>query len=229
MDIVYPLGTGSTWNNNELRYSLRSLKHMEHDRVFIVGECPDWAVNVCHIPAEDPYEDQPQLNVQHKLRTLLSTDVSDDFILMNDDFFILRDMKPQYEYRGPLADTVSKNYASGSYHDAIKNAHAMYPDGLDYSLHTPFVYNKDKLRQALDAVQDKNIVLRSVYGNMHEVGGFHATDVKIYGADQFLSYWNVMGFEGIDCISISDSLGLSIDFREWIANYYPGPGVYELS
>ena len=41
MDIVYILGNGSKFNNEEIRYSLRSLeKFVNFDRVFIVGECP---------------------------------------------------------------------------------------------------------------------------------------------------------------------------------------------
>ena len=40
MDVVYILGKGSVWKDNEIRYSLRSIeKHLTgFDRVFIVGQ-----------------------------------------------------------------------------------------------------------------------------------------------------------------------------------------------
>ena len=44
MDILYVVGTGSKWDNNELRYSLRSIDKygINIDRVFIVGTKPDF-------------------------------------------------------------------------------------------------------------------------------------------------------------------------------------------
>ena len=54
ISVVYPLGTGSKWQNNELRYSLRSLSKISGiGDVFIVGEKPDWVRNVIHIPCKD--------------------------------------------------------------------------------------------------------------------------------------------------------------------------------
>lgn len=44
MDIIYSIGSGSTWDNNELRYSLRSLDMYgkSYDRVFVVGNIPEF-------------------------------------------------------------------------------------------------------------------------------------------------------------------------------------------
>lgn len=228
MDVVYILGTGSKWNDNELRYSLRSLQYIEHNRVFIVGECPDWAVNVCHVPASDIYGDQKQRNAIYKLQTAISTNLSDDFILMNDDFFVLRPMAPGCQHRQTLAEAL-KGDASGPFREALENTHAMFPDGLDYSLHTPFVYNKAKLAEAIDACGDKMMLLRSVYGNLHKVGGERMDDVKLHCAGSFALYWDVTGFDDLNCISTSDGAVLSDRFQEWVMAKYPEPSIYELS
>ena len=56
-DILYILGRGSKHDDKELRLSLRCLENNADgfDRVFIVGNCPDWVQNVVHIPAEDTW------------------------------------------------------------------------------------------------------------------------------------------------------------------------------
>lgn len=57
MDILYVVGRGSTWNNNELKYSLRSIAKngINVDRVFIVGYIPDFInrEEVICLPFED--------------------------------------------------------------------------------------------------------------------------------------------------------------------------------
>jgi hypothetical protein len=61
IDVVYPLGTGSVWQDNELRYSLRSLEKNFPDlgRVYVVGHKPDWLGNVEHIPFGDSQSPNP--------------------------------------------------------------------------------------------------------------------------------------------------------------------------
>ena len=58
MDIVYPIK--KTIKNEDLRYSLRSLCNIEHNKVFIIGELPDWvSEEVYYIPVQqnlDRYE-----------------------------------------------------------------------------------------------------------------------------------------------------------------------------
>lgn len=63
MDILYVIGRGSTWNNNELRYSLRSIAKygVNVDRVFIVGYIPSF-INTKEVICL-PFEDQ--MSVKH--------------------------------------------------------------------------------------------------------------------------------------------------------------------
>lgn len=90
MDVVYVIGTGSKWDNNELRYSLRSIEKYGHnvDRVIIVGYCPDWVNRdiVEYIPAEDETK-VPAINVFRKISKVWGK-VSGHFLLFNDDIFL---------------------------------------------------------------------------------------------------------------------------------------------
>jgi len=92
IDIVYPLGKGSPWGDNELRYSLRSMeKHLMHWRdVYLIGEKPEWIRNVIHVPMEDKFH--KQRNIMEKiLRACNMPEVSDPFLFANDDHFLLNE------------------------------------------------------------------------------------------------------------------------------------------
>lgn len=92
MDLLYVLGTGSKHNNVELRYSLRSIeKHCTgYDRIFLVGERPDWIKNVEYYYCPD------DLGCSHKnmfkkiLFACHNTDIAEEFVLQADDHFYLR-------------------------------------------------------------------------------------------------------------------------------------------
>src|SRR5690554_930418 len=92
IDIVYFLRVDDKNNSEELRYSLRSLKHIPHGNVFIVGEMPEWVTNVTHINVQQT--GTKNQNVTTGLRKAIRSElISDDFILMNDDFFFMKDIE----------------------------------------------------------------------------------------------------------------------------------------
>lgn len=106
MDAVYVLGTGSPRNNLELLFSLRSLQlHMKDLRkVFVIGERPPWIENIIHIPFPDRNDDGWK-NIHEKiLEACKLPTLSEDFLLMNDDFMMLKDFNgsdyPFYAKKG---------------------------------------------------------------------------------------------------------------------------------
>ena len=88
MDVVYTLR--NTDECEEIIYSLRSLKNLPHDKVFIVGGCPK-NINkekVIYIPTLQ--NNSKYKNTTNNLKiACLDNRLSSDFILMNDDFFIM--------------------------------------------------------------------------------------------------------------------------------------------
>ncbi len=94
IDILYPIGKGSVMNNDELRYSLRSVeKHLKNFRnVYIIGQKPDFLKDVVHIPHED-IDRSKETNIYKKiLRGCQDETISDQFLFMNDDHFFLEDI-----------------------------------------------------------------------------------------------------------------------------------------
>ena len=94
MDILYVVGTGSKWDNNELRYSLRSIDKygINIDRVFIVGTKPDFVNNTIHyIPCGDPYP-RKHKNILHKvIKAITTSDIGRHFLISSDDHFYVRE------------------------------------------------------------------------------------------------------------------------------------------
>jgi len=86
MDYVYVCRPG---DNEELRYSIRStVKNLPEGRIWVVGGKPDWYTGD-YIYVQQTGIGHP--NVWKQLDVICATeDISDDFVLMNDDFFTVK-------------------------------------------------------------------------------------------------------------------------------------------
>lgn len=95
MDILYVLGSDSQWNDNEIRFSLRSLAKFGKNigRVYIVGERP-YFINpktVTHIPGAHDIYPQAHKNILHKvLWAIKHSDISRHFLISSDDHFYIK-------------------------------------------------------------------------------------------------------------------------------------------
>ena len=105
-DVGYILGHQDEYE--ELRYSLRSLKHFPHDNVWVAGAPPpDWSVGLNWIPVEQAslanrgqagnvWWNNRKTNMRTNLLALLDhSEVSDRFLYMNDDFILVKEFTAQ--------------------------------------------------------------------------------------------------------------------------------------
>lgn len=174
MDVVYVLGTGSLWKNNEMRYSLRSIeKYLKgYDNVFIVGECPDWTTNVIHLPCPDVRK-RKELSIMRKIMTACTHQyVSDDFVFFNDDHFVLRPIDTKdikYWYNSTLDER--SMYAEGPNMRKIENTIEIMPDESNFfDIHVPMIYNKEEFRRVMEDPdikwEEKDYLVKTLYSNM---------------------------------------------------------------
>lgn len=181
MDCVYICRSG---NNEELRYSIRSvLKNTEYKNIWIVGHKPDWYVGN-YIPVTDignKYE-----NIQRCL-DIISTvhEISEDFILMNDDFFIMNKIESLSSYYdGTLEDRFIQHmskFGNNQYARILATANKKLrglgiETPLNYDIHSPMIMNRYKLKEVVNF----SLAPRSFYGNIHSIGGESISDVKLY-------------------------------------------------
>jgi hypothetical protein len=189
MDIVYLVKEDHENDSEELRCSLRSLKNIPHGKVFIVGEKPAWVKNVGYIAVEQSRTKNE--NVGNNMKAAVwSEAISDDFILMNDDFFFMK----------PVANMPTLNF--GLMRNVIEDYNGRYPEGSDYianmthlydelrrrgideplsfELHMPMMLNRKKVQQLYEKVTDRLYQFRSFYGNYFGIQGETIPDVKIF-------------------------------------------------
>lgn len=186
IDIVIPLGARSNQKNKELRYCLRSIeKHLTGvGNVFVIGECPEWVSNTIHIPfTEDPRNRFRDRNIMLKmLEACKDSRVSDDFLMVHDDHFLLADYEVAafpYYHMGPM------NEGQGQYGETKANTKSLlslYPEIKNYDCHCPIVFNKQLfMRSVAHADWSKwyGYCLKTLYCVMNGIEGEHTEDIKI--------------------------------------------------
>lgn len=188
-DIVYFVRECTS--NEELRYSLRSLKNFPHRYVWIYGGCPDYIKPDFYVHV-DQSEHNKWLNVNKMLRMACSNSkITKSFWLFNDDFFVMQPVeKPTNHYHGDLYKRIVQledkfgniTEYSQLLRDCCKELESLGASTLNYTLHTPMLFNRSKAKQ-LFKVSDFH-GFRSLYANYFKIGGTDIKDNKITSLDK---------------------------------------------
>lgn len=198
-DVVYVVKAEG--DNDELRYSLRTLQNIPHGKVWLVGHRPRWAVNVEHLPTRNHLPTKYQNSTANLLTACTHDDVADEVIYMNDDFFILRPLdRIPHLHMGPVENRVryyDTKYerrpgryraGAGRYRDGMVQTADLLrswgvADVLSYEVHAPMLIDRRKMAEAINrAARETRIVAlhkRTLYGNLYRVGGELVKDVKV--------------------------------------------------
>lgn len=188
LDAVYFVKAFPT---EDLKYSLRSVaKNLKCRRVVMIGGKPATIEPDRYIPVIQQVGDTKWQKVQNMYRQIcLDDDISEDFILLHDDFFIMKpveQIKPQY--RGELEEHrrqidakfgVSVSQYSFLLRRALKTLKMANKSTFSYELHTPFIFNRHKLLEVMGAFPNCHC-LRTIYANYFGIGGTKTHDVKIF-------------------------------------------------
>jgi hypothetical protein len=236
VDVVYLLSKGSQWQDNEIRYSLRSLeKHLKNYRnVYIVGYRPPFLNDkAIEIPFKDFYSNRSR-NIMAKIhRAASDTRVTQKFILFNDDYFLLQDVEaPEYPYyfNNSLEITAARQYNSyKKYVDAtLKILKENNLPTVHFDLHCPIIYDKFKFKKMVDHYNwniPHGYIVKSMYCNHFGITGVQREDHKInypYRANMLddMNYNKEM-------FSISDK-ALTHSMKAYIMKKYPEKSTFEI-
>lgn len=226
MDYVYICRPG---DNEELRYSIRSvLANAPEGNVWVVGGRPEWYCgNYIYVSSERSKYGNARMNLE---AIMDSQDISEEFVLMNDDFFIVKPITEiKYYYNGPLnkiIEQLQKRGGSAGYLNLlIKTYKALIrnkvKEPLNYDIHVPMVINKTKLRKIFDQYQ----LWRSSYGNVYKVGGEYMRDVKYHTNPIHKTSFNYLESDLPYLSTEDDSFDHVIPYLE---EMFPYPSPYEL-
>lgn len=207
-DIVYFVK--DTIENEELRYSLRSLSNFPHGKVWFYGGCPEALKPDYHIEVK---QDKPTKweNVFEMFKLACNNDkISKNFWLFNDDFFIMKPVTkgPNYYnddlYKRVVAIEDKYNQITPytkQLRKMIKELEGMGCKTLCYALHVPMKINRKKGQELANIISTP--MFRSVYGNYFKIGGENHKDVKIdsnfkrYKEGEYLSTSDKTFFYGV--------------------------------
>jgi hypothetical protein len=222
MDYVYICRAGE---NEKLRYSIRSvIQNGKPDNIWLIGSKPDWYtgnfIEVTDIG--NKYQ-----NITNCYNTIInSTDISEDFVLMNDDFFILKPMEFIPTYNGGLLQEKildhTKQYGLNKYATVLQEVNKqLLKNGikvpLNYDIHVPMVFNKTKLKK----FNDISLAPRSLYGNAVGIGGKTIEDPKIYdAASKFIT---------LDTEFVSTIDNTFILIKDKLNKMFPNKSEYEIA
>lgn len=186
MNFIYLLGnlSLSRWDNNEIRYSLRSIEQaFSVDWVGIAGpEMPSFLTGIEHIKS-NPTGAKFKNQQRQLVAACLSDRVPDTLILMNDDF-IVRSAPPwswTSTHLGPIIEKKKMNswrrsiFATGEW---CKDQGVLNP--LNYEGHTPFSFSKSAMLPLLEKIvhSEQPLQLRTAYGNFLRIGGSQHPNAK---------------------------------------------------
>jgi len=179
IDIVIPVGTGSKHNNMELKFALRSVeKHLKNvGTVWTIGE--NWG-GACWYQFKEIGTNHND-NIRLKLLSACNIDlISDDFLYMNDDHFLLKDFTlPDFPnfYKGTLKEYEATN--NGWYLADMIHTEKKLPEGaLNFDTHTPIMINKAQFIERLGPVEPVGILVKSMYAA--GLPGVLEPDCKLY-------------------------------------------------
>ena len=188
LDIVYVVKDAAF--NDELRYSLRSVdKNFPHHNVFFYGGKPmylrpDQQV-VLHQVGKTKWD-----RVRMMLKTIALDDrITEDFVLFNDDFFVMRPVEslPAYEY-GTLESLCERIESRNGgrltpytlkLRETIATLEKDELTAFNFELHVPFIFNRRRLLEVIERYPTIKGT-RSLYGNTYLTETEHLVDQKVF-------------------------------------------------
>lgn len=234
--------------NPELRYSLRSVaKYCSFRKIFIVGYKPSWVTNCEYVPTDQSLTKwkNSTLNVTTACKC---ADISDDFILMNDDFFATKPISRWKHALNVRIGTVGrkviayeKEGLSGEWRSGYAAMKRLLidlrlPTDFDFEIHLPMIINKQKFLHLLEDPEvveflntDKVLLKRTLYGNYyldteHLPRSMHDVKLKM-GEDLTKARLRV------SWISVYDGVVPYPDqypkLNEWLTTEFPNKCIYE--
>lgn len=248
-DIVYPLKEQN--KNIDLLYSLRSLEKFgcEYGQVWIVGYLPEWITNVRHIKTVQ--NSDKWANTQGNWTAICECDeVSEDIIVMNDDFIFSQPVKSWESltdcYLGTMQERAefftNNGYKPSKWRNAFSFNHNLLQsmgvaEPLDYEFHGPVIINRKK-RLALQsrkeikpymADSESLIMLRSVYQNVYRKD---RPTRKIHDYKFMADAFNpeemlINGFFSVDDEIIGDDTRCP-KLNAWLKRTFPSKSKYEI-
>ena len=183
IDVIIPLNsTGSTSNNNELKYAIRSIdKHLKGFRdIYIISKVKPAGFDRCKWVYTSDDKPRKQMNIHNAIKSALNTNgISDNVIFWADDNVLMKDLDvTNFPVVSRTDDMMGFSNDSNArvWHRSVKNTAIILKEKgyntINYEAHTPVVFNKWKylnLEKEFDFYSDVGLCYISLYLNRYGV------------------------------------------------------------
>ena len=211
----------------ELTYSLRSLKNLPHGLVWFVGGEPKGLKPDRMIKHDQVGCDKWNLIRSSMWRVLQEPELSEEFYLFNDDFFVMKPVKGKFT-----------NFVDGNLEDRMNELHRdlgmtpycrtlfkvqqelkkLHKPELNFEVHLPMLIEKTGMKLALKNISSPQ--MRSAYGNYCELEMVQHKDMKVYDLDSVP--------EDADYLSTNDETFRNGKVGEFIRQTFDKPSRFEV-
>ena len=210
-----------TPENEELRYSLRSLQNLPNVRnVWIFGGKPNFLVEKYHKRSFDQDGTKWENSAKIFWEIINDEDLTEDIYLMMDDVFIMQPIQEFVNY----SKTSMETHRHSVYYDEKRNVctwlKAHHKPFRDFDLHRPFLYNRTKVKE-LYPRYPKQTCFRSLYGNWYGIPTETHRDCKVFSVGRYVSPSDDV------CISTTDKSFRKGQIGVMVRKCFPTPSIYE--
>jgi len=190
-DLVYLVRSGE---NEELRYSLRSVaKHAKglYRDIWVVGTgLPEWLDGVRVLPVPDGVDKHETMR-RKTLAVCDHAEVTDTFVLLNDDYFLIKPIKEWVVYHmGPVSKWLKAKLTGGMMTAYLRDVYLTsdwmrkqgYGDVLVRETHSATVWDRRKLADVLRKYPaNRGLTVVELYAAAGAGGeGVHAMNAKVH-------------------------------------------------
>lgn len=225
-DVVYILKDNLT--TEELRYSLRSVeKNFPVRKVWFVGGQPKGFKPDVAIKHDQVGENKWSKIRASMLKVANEPDLSNEFFLFNDDFFIMKPFKGKFvnyadqtlSWRIEDLKEQNNNWLTPYTRTLVKAREELKILGhteINFEVHTPMLFNKALVPSVLKCSSPQ---MRSIYGNINGIPYAQREDVKVYDLETVP--------DNADLISTDDNTFTNGKVGAFIRECFPEPSRFE--
>lgn len=220
-------------NNEELRHSLRSIEeNWVYNKVWFAGGCPVGIKPDYWMKLEQKSPTKWE-NVRNMMREVcLNDDITANFWLFNDDFFVLKPVKTLPPlHNGTIIEACTEVEARhgnepSEWTEKLRKLNQLLIDNkkptLNYAVHKPMLVDRKKMLKVIDMFPDVSMI-RALYGNWWELGGKKEPDCKVAimtcDLKEIADSWTF--------VSTSDESFLSGTIGLWLRDRFPNKSRFE--
>ena len=226
-DIVYILKDGTM--TEELRYSLRSIeKNFPHRFVWFVGGQPK-GLKPDKLLRHTQFGANKWLKIKSSmLEVVKQEELSDEFFLFNDDFFVTKPLEKEFvnftdrTLTDRIEDFRKENPHLNRYAiTLVQTEEELKAQGygtLNFEVHLPMLFEKNKVEAALCSCFSPQ--MRSIYGNITGCKVIDRRDVKVNSLND-IPY-------GMDFVSTNDTTFTYGNVGRYIKDLFKEPSRFEV-